>query len=228
MSSLSILVPALNEEQKLAITVNELLAVARSTLNSFEMILIDDGSSDQTGAIADSLALENADLFVIHNPVRRGLGYVFRESMARARCDKLMLIPGDHAYNAESLRSILESIDQADLLIGTRTNQTKARSALRVRVSQTYNQVVSLLFGFKLKDFHGPIVFPVNALRQLDLKVIGYTFQIEALIKLLRRNHSFLERPVTLNAEHPGSSRSLRWSTFWDLVRAITHLLTSK
>jgi glycosyltransferase involved in cell wall biosynthesis len=228
MSSLSIIIPALNEERRLAVTVTEMLELARSVLGSFEIIVVDDGSSDRTGEIADSLAAGNPEISVVHNAGCRGLGFVFSECMARAKCEKFMLIPGDHAYNTEGFRLLLESIGSADLIVGYRTNQASTRSGGRVFLSWLYCLVLTILFGFKLKDFHGPVVYPLRALRQVRLRLIGYTFQIEAMIKLLRRNQSFVEVPVTLNPEHAGTSRSFRWKTFWNLVNTFCYLLARR
>lgn len=228
MSSLSIIIPALNEERRLALTVNEMLELARSVLDRFEIIVVDDGSSDGTGEIADSLASRNPEVSVIHNAGCRGLGYVFSECLERAQCDKFMLIPGDHAYNTEGFRVLLESVGSTDLVIGYRTNQVGTRTPGRVFLSRLYGTVLTILFGYKLRDFHGPVVYPLRALREVKLWLIGYTFQIEAMIKLLRRGHSFIQVPVTLNVEHAGTSRSFRWKTFGDLVNTICRLLISR
>jgi dolichol-phosphate mannosyltransferase len=228
MRTLSIIVPALNEERRLELTVNEMLGLARSSLDAFEIIIVNDGSQDGTGLIADSLALGNPEVEVIHHSSCQGLGVVFSECIPRARCDNLMLIPGDHAYNTESLAPILQAIGTADVLIGRRTNQTGTRSSLRVFLSRSYNAIMALLFGFKLDDFHGLIIYPLPTLRKIDLRLIGYTFQIEALIKLLRRGHTFLEVPVRLNQEAIGTSRSLRLKTLADVLRIVFHLLWTK
>ncbi len=83
MRCLTILVPALNEEAKLETMVNSLLPVARSSLNQFEIILFDDGSTDKTGAIADHLATTNPEIRVIHHNPRQGLGAIFYEGLNR-------------------------------------------------------------------------------------------------------------------------------------------------
>lgn len=225
MRTLSIIIPALNEERRLALTVTEMLGLARASLDGFEIIIVNDGSHDGTGRIADSLARGNPEIEVIHHSSCQGLGVVFSECIPRSRCDNLMLIPGDHAYNTESLRPILQAIGTADVLIGKRTNQTGTRSTLRVFLSRLYNVIMAFLFGFKLDDFHGLIIYPLPSLRNIDLRLIGYTFQIEALIKLLRRGHTFLEVPVRLNQEATGTSRSLRLKTLFDVMRIISHLL---
>lgn len=228
MRTLSIIIPALNEERRLELTVNEMLGLARSSLDRFEIIIVNDGSNDGTGQIADSLALNNPEVRVIHHASCQGLGVVFSECIPRSQGDNLMLIPGDHAYNTESLGPILRAIGTADVLIGRRTNQTGTRTPLRVFLSRLYTSVMVFLFGFRLDDFHGLIIYPLPGLRNLDLRLIGYTFQIEALIKLLRRGHTFLEVPVRLNQEATGTSRSLRLKTLLDVLRIVSHLLWTR
>ncbi len=227
MRSLTIAIPALNEERKLSLTVTEMLFLARSLLTRFEIIIVNDGSTDNTGRDADELAKNNPEVSVIHHPVPTGLGQTFKECVAKAKYDYFMLMPGDHAYNTDSFRPILESLDSFPLIVGCRTNQDSARSSTRVFLSRMYSKIMGTLFGCRLSDFHGPIVFPLDQLQELELEVIGYTFQLEALVKLLRRKLSYVEKPVILNREEAGSSRSLRWKTFFDLVRIVCHLLAT-
>lgn len=223
--SLTIFIPALNEEDRLPLTVNELLPLARATCPAFEVLIVNDGSTDRTGFIADTLAREHSEIAAIHHSRPIGLGASFKEALATARCESLTLIPGDHVCNTDSLRPMFEAVGSADLILGYRTNQSAARSRTRAIISRIYNMVMRTLFRFPVTDFHCVAVYPARALREIELPAVGYTFQIEAIITLLRRNYSFREVPVALNKEGPGTSRSLRFKTFRDLVAALWHLL---
>jgi glycosyltransferase involved in cell wall biosynthesis len=221
---LTILIPALNEEKNILLTVNEILPVARRTLDAFEIILVNDGSSDRTGEIMDALAEGNSELQVVHHSARRGLGWAFREGIARARFDWLTLIPGDNAFNIEGLKRLFEATGSADLVISFRTDQMQKRSLFRMCLSCLFTFIMGHLFGYRLRDFHSAVVYPVRVLRQLELRSDGYTYQLEVLVKLLGRGVLFVEVPVSMNPEMDGSSQSVCLKTLLDMGRMVWHL----
>ena len=223
MRRLTIIVPALNEQDKIALTINELLPVARRILDAFEIILVDDGSTDKTGVIADQLAAQNSEIQVIHNPDRRGVGWAFWEGIARSRYDYLTVVPGDHAYQTEALIPFFEATGTADLVISYRTNQIYTRRLDRAFLSGLYQRLMRLMFGFGLRDFHSTVIYPVTALREMGLRASGYTYQLEALVRLLRLHKSFVEIPVSLNFDRH-SSEALRLKTLFDVARTVWRL----
>lgn len=224
MRSLTFLVPALNEEKYIATTVEEILPVARRELDTFEMILVDDGSTDRTGEIMDSLASENPEIQVIHNPECLGLGWSFQKGIEIARFDYMTVIPGDNAYNVDGLDRVIHAMDAADMVISYRQNQAKTRTLFRQLLSRSYRFFIALIFGFKPKDFHSVVVYPVSGVRALDLQLLGYAYQLEVLVKLLRRGYSFAEVPVSLNSYNQHNSRALRLEVLAQISKMIWHL----
>ena len=215
--------PALNEEAYIAQTVGELVSVARRILDAFEIILVDDSSTDKTGEIADELAAKDREIQVIHNPERRGVGWAFWEGIARSRFEYLTLVPGDHAYQTEALIPFLEATGTAELIISYRTNQMHTRRIVRAFLSGIYQRLMRLIFGVRLRDFHSTVIYPVNLLRGIGVRNIGYTYQLEALIRLLGLNMSFVEIPVSLNFDRH-SSEAIRLKTLFDLAGTIWRL----
>jgi dolichol-phosphate mannosyltransferase len=223
--SLTIVVPALNEEKKIGLTIAEIIPAARRLLDRFEVIAVNDGSTDQTAAILGELARSYPELHVIHNPERRGVGWAFWEAIGRSTCDYLTVVPGDHAYHIEGLERLLESVGSADVVVSYRTNQFGTRQKRRVILSKTYQRLIGLIFGFKLRDFHSTVVYPVLHARTLHMVPRGYTYQLEALIRLLRRGLSYRQIPVRLNPSGRGTSHALHPKTFYEVMCAIWRLL---
>src|SRR6185437_11507679 len=100
---LTIVVPALNEQEKIAETVAGILPLACFFLEDFEILLFNDGSADATGSIMDRLAEKDARIKVIHHSERQGLGAVTKSALRIAKFSGITLIPGDHAFANEGI-----------------------------------------------------------------------------------------------------------------------------
>ncbi|SDS22034.1 glycosyltransferase family 2 protein [Bradyrhizobium canariense] len=221
---LTIVVPALNEQEKIADTIDGILPLARDLLDDFEIILIDDGSTDATGAIMDGFAAQEPRVVVVHHAQRQGVGAAFKSALLRAKFDGITLIPGDHAFQNEGIARMFKAAGAADIVITYRDNQSD-RSLNRSIQSHSLRFVLNCMFGFWLFDYHSMIIYPVRWLRQIPVKADGYGYQICALISLLQLGLTHVQVPVSLNAELKGSSRALRPRTYYELGITIISLL---
>jgi len=221
---LTIVIPALNEEEKIADTIRGVLPAARDLLDDFEIFLVDDGSTDATGAIMDSFATEDSRITVIHQPLRQGVGAAFEIALKRAKFDFITLIPGDHAFQNDGVARMFKAAGAADVVITYRDNQSD-RSLNRSIQSHSLRFTLNCLFGFWLFDYHSMIIYPVKWLRQVPVKSDGYGYQICSLISLLQLGLTHVQVPVSLNAELKGSSRALRLGTYLELGKTIWTLL---
>jgi glycosyltransferase involved in cell wall biosynthesis len=222
--TLTIIIPALNEEAKIAGTVSAVLPVAHELLDDFELILIDDGSTDTTGQIMDRFKTQDPHVTVIHHPERRGLGFAIKEVTDLAKFEFLVLIPGDDAYRQDGIAKMFRAVGAADVIVAYRDNQSD-RSLTRSIQSHTLRYILNALFGFGLFDYHGVIIYPVKWLRQISVNADGYGFQISGLVSLLQLGLTYVQVPVSLNAELKGSSRALRPRTYFELGQSMLSLL---
>jgi dolichol-phosphate mannosyltransferase len=221
---LTIVIPALNEQEKIAETIEGVLPLARDLLDDFEIILINDGSTDNTGAIMDRFAAEEPQILVVHHAERMGVGAGFKAALQRAKFNAITLIPGDHAFKNEGIARMFKAAGAADIVITYRDNQSD-RSLNRSFQSHSLRFLLNATFGFWLFDYHSMIIYPVKWLRQIPIKTGGYSFQICALISLLQLGLTHVQVPVSLNAELKGSSRALRPRTYFELGVTILSLL---
>lgn len=222
--SLTIVVPALNEAEKIADTLRGILPAARDLLDDYEIFLVNDGSTDATGSIMDSFAAEDSRITVIHQPQRQGVGAAFGIALKRAKFDFITLVPGDHAFKDDGIARMFKAAGAADIVITYRDNQSD-RSLNRSIQSHSLRFALNCLFGFWLFDYHSMIVYPVKWLRQVPVKSNGYGYQICSLISLLQLGLTHVQVPVSLNAELKGSSRALRMGTYFELGKTIWTLL---
>jgi glycosyltransferase involved in cell wall biosynthesis len=220
--NLTIVVPAFNEERKLPATVREALAEAARGLDAYEVIVVNDGSSDRTGEVADGLARESAAVRVVHQPVNRGVGAAYYAALRLARHEYITLVPGDNAFHHSGLRTLFAAVGQADLVISYRQNM-QARTPLRRFLSRCCNRAMRLLTGCAIRDAHSMFVFPTAEARRLPV-TDGYTYHMRALAALLRRVGSYVEVPVTLNPKPDASSGVMRMRTLLALGGTLSWL----
>ena len=206
-NGLVIVVPALNEEADIEKTIRELLPVVQRAEIPFEIVAVNDGSSDHTGAIIDRLAGEISGLRAIHHKVRQGVGASFAEILSATEASYITLIPGDNAFRAITLAPLFASVGQYDLIVSYRTNR-EARTLRRAFMTALMCRSLNFLFRLDLRDYSSVIVYPVARLRELHLASDGYSYQIEAIISLIKQGSTIKQVEVELNPEVPGRSRA--------------------
>lgn len=201
--TLSVIVPALNEEEALARTVNMLLRVAAGLFDDYELIVINDGSTDGTAAIADRLAADHAQVRAVHHVENKGLGYSYREGIGLATKEYVCWIPGDcGGLMEEDLVRIWQAVGSADLIVVHLLSEN--RPWMRQVVSRSYTTILNLLFGLKMKYYNGANVYRRTLLSQVPMNSKGYGLFAEILIRLVKSGHDYSEVGMH-NRERPGA-----------------------
>ncbi len=219
---LTIVVPALNEERRLAVTVEEAVRAARRHLAAFEVIVVDDGSTDGTGAAADALAARYPEVSVVRHATNLGVGAAFHEGLGRARYPYLTLVPGDNAFHASGLDDLFRLVGEYDLVVSYRANP-RARSRPRLLLSRCCTAAMRAVTGEPIRDAHSLYVFPVAQARQVRRNT-GYGYHIETLSALLRGGVRYAEVPVLLNPRPDSSSKVMRLGVLGRLVWTMARL----
>jgi dolichol-phosphate mannosyltransferase len=222
--SISIVIPALNEEAVVEGVVRDISKQVAASFTDYEIILIDDGSTDKTGDIMERLATELPNVRAIHNPRNIGLGSSYQRGLAEARCDYLMMLCGDGGMPAVSLPPIFAAVGSADIVVPFITNLKQIKSPVRYFTSRTYTNLLNLLFGQKIKYYNGLPVHRVDLLRQLRINSTGFAFQGEILTKLLRSGCSMTEVGV-LGAEMTKNSTAVRFKSLMNIAKVLTLLV---
>lgn len=222
--SISIVIPALNEEAVVESVVRDIEKQVATFFRDYEIILIDDGSSDKTGEIMDGLAKELPRIRAIHNRQNLGLGASYQRGVAEARCTYLMMLCGDGGMPAASLPPIFAAVGSADIVAPYVTNLKAIKSPVRYFTSRVYTNLLNLLFGQKVKYYNGLPVHRVDLLRQLRINSTGFAFQGEILTKLLRSGCSMTEVGVA-GAEMTRNSSALRLKGLVNIAKVLALLV---
>lgn len=116
--NISAILPVYNEEGAIEDTLRRLQRILESCTESYEILIVDDGSTDATGAILDAVSLPCCR--VIHNPVNTGYGYSIKKGFRAARHPWILLIDGDGSYPAEAIPGIIAELPHSDMVVGAR------------------------------------------------------------------------------------------------------------
>jgi glycosyltransferase involved in cell wall biosynthesis len=222
--TLSVVVPALNEEEALERTVTMLLRVARGLFDDFELILINDGSTDGTAAIADRLAAAHPDVRAVHHDGNKGLGYSYSEGIGLASKDFVCWIPGDcGGLMEEDLVRIWSAVGTADLIVVHLLSEN--RPWLRRVVSRTYTTILNVLFGLRMKYYNGANVYRRTLLRAVPMNTKGYGLFAEILVTLVKTGHDYAEVGMH-NRERPGAHANSKAFRLKNWIRVGRFLLS--
>jgi glycosyltransferase involved in cell wall biosynthesis len=143
---LSVIIPALNEAEVIATVVTGVHDALRPLALSYELLVVDDGSTDETAAVA----LE-AGATVIRHPYNIGNGAAVKSGIRSARGRVLVLMDGDGQHDPADIPRLLERVGPYDLVVGARTRNS-ASQAHRTFANQVYNMLASYVCGRKIED----------------------------------------------------------------------------
>jgi len=189
----SVLIPAFNEEMNIRDAVQTVIRAAKDAHDTpFEIILVNDGSTDRTGEICDQIAAEHSFVRAIHHDTNMGQGAAIMDGLRLARCSRLTMFPGDNELSFYTVRNLFLNRDKADYILAMIIN-TEYRSPRRILLSAIYSHIYTTTFGLPIKYINAPALWPIAMLRQMDLRARRYSMHGEINVKLLRQKISFLE-----------------------------------
>jgi dolichol-phosphate mannosyltransferase len=206
--------PTYNERENLGPMVAALL----DRLGPDDRILvIDDGSPDGTGELADRLAAKHPRVAVLHRPVKDGLGPAYLAGFRRALADRSELVlemDCDFSHDPDDVPRLIAAAAEADLVLGSRYvrgGQIENWGPLRRLVSRAGSLYAQTLLWASVRDLTGGFkCYRRTVLETIDLDAVsarGYAFQIETTYRTLRAGFRVLEVPITFVDRRVGTSK---------------------
>lgn len=222
VARLSYFFPAHNEEANLEGLVAEALETLPTLAETFEIIAVDDGSTDRTGEIADRLAAAHPGLVrVIHHPVNRGYGGALRSGFEAARYELLAFTDGDRQFRIADLGRLtarLAEPDAPDIVVGYRIR--RADPLVRILYAKSYRLANRIFFGLRARDVDCACkLFRREALEGVRVESGGAFFSAELLIKIGQGGRSIVEVGVPHFPRTAGSPTGARPSVIWRAVK---------
>ena len=221
--SLSVVVPALNEQNNIVPTLETLEQALQKSVEDYEIIVINDGSTDRTGELAQEYANSHQDVRIISNQKNIGLGSSYKRGIQEATKDLYVYIPADNTWPYESLLELFGSIGKGDVITSYASNP-ESRHFLRRIVSYLYTLTMNILFCQKMKYFNGLTIYPVNTLRTINIQSTGFGFQAEILLKTIFQKLSVIELCLPIDDRTAGSSKAVNLKNIISVLCTITGL----
>jgi glycosyltransferase involved in cell wall biosynthesis len=195
VAALSFFFPAHNEAENIEALVAEALEALPALAETFEIIAVDDGSKDGTGALADRLATEHPQVRVVHHVVNRGYGGALRSGFAASRYPLVAFTDGDRQFRIADLGHLLTRMaepDHPDVVVGYRLK--RADPFVRKAYARFYRFALRVWFGLKVKDPDCACkLFRRESLEGINLESQGGFLSGELLIKLRQRGRTIAE-----------------------------------
>lgn len=225
---LSIVSPMYNEEGNVEHTAEEIRRVLAAYDKPWELILVNDGSTDRTLEVATRIAETYNNVTVVSYPANRGRGYALRQGFARARGRLIITIESDLSWNAECIPEMIKKIEEditVDVILGSpymKGGRTEHVPWKRLLISKLGNKLLGLAiqgnFSMVTQMFRA---YRREVLESLELEADRKEIHLEILSKALAAGYRAVEIPAVLTWRASGTS------TFRLRATSISHLFFS-
>jgi glycosyltransferase involved in cell wall biosynthesis len=221
LAQLSWFFPAHNEEANVRELVEEALETLPTLAETFEIIVVNDGSADATGRIVDELTAAHSGIVrAVHHPTNLGYGAALRSGFRAARHDHVAFTDGDRQFRVADVGRLIDRLaepDRPDVVVGYRIK--RADPLLRTVYARAYRLANRIFFGLPVRDVDCACkLFRRAALEGLAVESGGAFFSAELLIKLRVAGRSIAEVGVPHYPRTAGSPTGARPSV---VVRAV-------
>lgn len=150
VNELSVFFPAYNEEANIETTVLAAKKILERIANSWEIIIVDDGSKDLTGQISDKLAQDDERIRVIHHSPNKGYGEALKSGFYNAKYNLIATVDSDGQFDFDEIKKLLLKIESNDVVIGYRINRQD--SLLRKIFGWGWTLLANILLGIRVRD----------------------------------------------------------------------------
>jgi glycosyltransferase involved in cell wall biosynthesis len=189
LPGISVFFPAYNEESNIRNTASAANAALSTWFNDYEILIIDDGSKDNTPRIIDELARSNSHIRAIHHPVNKGYGAALRTGFSSASKELVFFSDGDGQFDISEIKKFIPLINDADLIIGYRLKRQDPFH--RLLFAKSWGILVGLMFGLWVRDIDCAFKLIKKAvLNDIQLTSDGAFISAELLIKAKKKRYT--------------------------------------
>jgi glycosyltransferase involved in cell wall biosynthesis len=236
--SVSLICYGHNEEESIADFFKRAIDVLEAVVTDYEVVFIDDCSTDCTWEIAQGWARENNHIRIYRNERNRDIGYSFKRGVSLAEKEVLFWQTIDWSYDLSDLRIFLQLMDYFGLVVGVRPVpirllayipvvrsiyrvRTRSDDFLRAMISLANYYVLRILFGLNVHDFQNIQFHRTKTLQSFDLHGESSFLGIEMMIRARSIGLDMIEVPIRFHPRTKGISKGIRLHAIWKSCRDI-------
>ncbi len=193
--SLSVFFPCYNEQDNVRAVVGKAVEVLARLLDDWEIIIVDDGSADDTGRIADELAAADPRIRAVHHKRNLGYGAALQSGFAAATKDYVFYTDGDGQFDIAELPKLLELIDSSDIVSGYRLKRQD--SFIRRLNAAGWSWLVQRVLKFRCRDVDSAFkLYRREIFDRIELKSTGALIDAEILARATKLGYWIVTVPV--------------------------------
>ncbi len=195
-SSVSIILPVYNEEQYVDKVVRKIARILQDSIENFEIVIIESGSTDNTPVIVDNLEREIHNVIVVHQEQREGMGSAVSLGITTASMEYFFLFDADEPFDFQDIFKAFDIINSCDIVSAFRLNRNEGMK--RKVYSGVFNWLVRSLFNLKLRDINFSYkLYSSKVFEDIKLESKWGFHDAESLIKAHRKG--FVIKQIGIN-----------------------------
>jgi len=224
MKTISIIMPALNEEENIEGALDSVITAAEKHFDDYEIIVVNDGSTDKTVDIVHENIRRNKKIRVVSHSSPRGFGASFNTGRRHASMTYCVMVQGDNPFTSDTLFEFFSCVGKADIISGYWKNPGERTNTRRL-LSTLYTKFLNALLRLDLKYYNGLQVHQTDWIKHVQIKSSGFGFQAEVLVAAINDGKSYLQVP-TAYVERPGGgvTKIFKLKNILSVLRTISRL----
>jgi glycosyltransferase involved in cell wall biosynthesis len=221
MVSISVFFPCYNEQENVRRTVEKALDVLERLNADFEIIIVDDGSSDETGRIADEIAKGDGRVKVVHHKHNLGYGAALQSGFKTTTKELVFYTDGDGQFDINEMPPLLTLMEQYDIVSCYRLNRQD--SVIRKINGWCWTKLVGVMFGLKIRDIDCAFkLYKREIFDKIEMSSTGALIDAEILARAVRKDYRITQEGVH---HYPRTAGVQSGSSIRVILRAFKELL---
>jgi glycosyltransferase involved in cell wall biosynthesis len=221
LCSISVFFPCYNEQDNIRNTVEQAMAVLKKLGVDFEVIIVNDGSSDATGRIADEISSLNANVKVVHHPANLGYGAALQSGFRTASKKFVFFTDGDGQFDISEMPPLLPLMSRFDIVCCYRLNRQD--NFIRKLNGWAWTKLVCFLFDMKVRDIDCAFkLFKREIFDNIQMSSSGALISAEILARAVRKGYSITQKGVH---HYPRTAGAQTGANLKVILRAFKELL---
>ncbi len=219
---ISVAIPVFNEEKAIKKVIEELIFFLSENNLNFELVIIDDGSTDSTFSILQRFRNKGFKMKIIRHRYRQGIGLAIKDALLNSQNEWIFMFPGDGQASPLDLLKMLKFTSNYDIIVGVREKRADPR--YRYITSDIWKFLIRFFFGISFKDINWIKLIKREVLQSLDIKSKSAFIDSEILLRAKKKGFRMIEVPVSHRERFGGKTKCLAPLIAFDALKDMAKL----